>query len=189
MTNVQYREPGAGSQVRAIACTTAVLLWWVHSNTIVIYFSDANRAYVCVYPPLSSFGQASINTLLNRVGISAKPINSFEELRKSASSMFVAIFEAMFQVRQVEFSRICACRNLHDGLAWLDALRRRLFPQLSACRTQRYLLPTRHLLLANFGVSVGTILHLYSFSRACEHFETSVYISLQYLSKCEKQLE
>lgn len=46
------------------------------------------------------FGQASINTLLNRVGISAKPINSFEELRKSASSMFVAIFEAMFQVRQ-----------------------------------------------------------------------------------------
>lgn len=43
--------------------------------------------------------QASINTLLNRVGISAKPINSFEELRKSASSMFVAIFEAMFQVR------------------------------------------------------------------------------------------
>ncbi|CAN0557707.1 unnamed protein product, partial [Ectocarpus sp. 8 AP-2014] len=39
------------------------------------------------------------NTLLNRVGISAKPINSFEELRKSASSMFVAIFEAMFQVR------------------------------------------------------------------------------------------
>lgn len=43
--------------------------------------------------------QASINTLLNRVGIEAKPINSFEELRKSASSMFVAIFEAMFQVR------------------------------------------------------------------------------------------
>lgn len=42
--------------------------------------------------------QASINTLLNRVGIEAKPINSFEELRKSASSMFVAIFEAMFQV-------------------------------------------------------------------------------------------
>ncbi|CAM9608529.1 unnamed protein product, partial [Laminaria digitata] len=46
------------------------------------------------------FWKASINTLLNRVGISAKPINSFEELRKSASSMFVAIFEAMFQVRQ-----------------------------------------------------------------------------------------
>ncbi|CAM9344969.1 unnamed protein product [Ascophyllum nodosum] len=59
-------------------------------------------------PPDSSLDEASeegfilasINTLLNRVGISAKPINSFEELRKSASSMFVAIFEAMFQVRQ-----------------------------------------------------------------------------------------
>lgn len=45
--------------------------------------------------------QASINTLLDRVGISAKPISSFEELRKSASSMFVAIFEAMFQVWHV----------------------------------------------------------------------------------------
>eukprot|EP00752_Nemacystus_decipiens_P002125 g2027.t1 len=59
-------------------------------------------------PPDSSLDEAteegfilaSINTLLNRVGIEAKPINSFEELRKSASSMFVAIFEAMFQVRQ-----------------------------------------------------------------------------------------
>lgn len=49
-------------------------------------------------PSASAACQASINTLLNRVGISAKPINSFEELRKSASSMFVAIFEAMFQV-------------------------------------------------------------------------------------------
>lgn len=78
------------------------------------------------------FGQASINTLLNRVGISAKPINSFEELRKSASSMFVAIFEAMFQVRQNE-ACTCACRNIRDVVAWWVVLGPDEFPHLSAC--------------------------------------------------------
>ncbi|KAG5184489.1 hypothetical protein JKP88DRAFT_194951, partial [Tribonema minus] len=39
-----------------------------------------------------------INTLLTRVGIPAKPITSFNEVKKSASSMFVAIFEGMFKV-------------------------------------------------------------------------------------------
>jgi Domain of unknown function (DUF5745) len=48
---------------------------------------------------------AGINKLLERVGIDAKPIKSFEELRKSASSMFVAIFEGMFQVRKEDIVR------------------------------------------------------------------------------------
>ncbi|GMH73208.1 hypothetical protein TrST_g7035 [Triparma strigata] len=42
---------------------------------------------------------ANTNALLKSVGVAAKPISRFAELRKSASSMFVAIFEAMFQVR------------------------------------------------------------------------------------------
>ena len=41
----------------------------------------------------------STNDLLAAVGIDAKPIVKFSELQKCASSMFVAIFEAMFQVR------------------------------------------------------------------------------------------
>lgn len=39
------------------------------------------------------------NELLQRVGINALPIPSLEELQQSASSMFVAVFEAIFQVR------------------------------------------------------------------------------------------
>ena len=41
---------------------------------------------------------AMTNQLLSAVGIVAKPMLEFSELQKSASSMFVAIFEAMFQV-------------------------------------------------------------------------------------------
>ena len=39
------------------------------------------------------------NELLRSVGVASKKISHFSELQKSASSMFVAIFEAMFQVR------------------------------------------------------------------------------------------
>ena len=39
---------------------------------------------------------SNTNALLRAVGIDTKPMSAFEELRKSASSMFVAIFEAMF---------------------------------------------------------------------------------------------
>ena len=39
------------------------------------------------------------NYLLRRVGINAAPIVDFEELADSASSFFVAIFEAMFHTR------------------------------------------------------------------------------------------
>ncbi|CAM9184075.1 unnamed protein product [Discosporangium mesarthrocarpum] len=83
-------------------------------------------------PPDSSLDEAteegfilaSINTLLGRVGISAKPINSFEELRKSASSMFVAIFEAMFQVRQKGVVRKPAHVHnyVHNAQMVIDAL-------------------------------------------------------------------
>ena len=38
---------------------------------------------------------SNTNALLRAVGIDTKPMSAFEELRKSASSMFVAIFEAM----------------------------------------------------------------------------------------------
>ncbi|GMI20547.1 hypothetical protein TeGR_g13519, partial [Tetraparma gracilis] len=39
------------------------------------------------------------NNLLKSVGVATKPITSYSTLRESASSMFCAIFEAMFQVR------------------------------------------------------------------------------------------
>jgi hypothetical protein len=42
---------------------------------------------------------AHINHLLEMVNISAHPISSVVDLRKSGSSMFVAIFEALFRVR------------------------------------------------------------------------------------------
>ncbi|CAN0090648.1 unnamed protein product, partial [Phaeothamnion confervicola] len=67
---------------------------------------------------------ASINTLLDRVGISAKPIRSFEELRKSASSMFVAIFEAMFHMRMPGIVRRPARVSdyVHNAQLVVDAL-------------------------------------------------------------------
>ena len=37
--------------------------------------------------------------LLSAVGIASKPMMEYSELKNSASSMFVAIFEAMFQIR------------------------------------------------------------------------------------------
>jgi len=39
------------------------------------------------------------NELLRSVGVASKKIVHFSELQKSASSMFVAIFETMFQVK------------------------------------------------------------------------------------------
>lgn len=45
------------------------------------------------------------NQLLSAVGINAKPMVEFSELKKSASSMFVAIFEAMFQIRLRDVKR------------------------------------------------------------------------------------
>ncbi|GMH62589.1 hypothetical protein TrRE_jg10946, partial [Triparma retinervis] len=52
-----------------------------------------------ITPHEESLILANTNALLKSVGVAAKPISRFAELRKSASSMFVAIFEAMFQVR------------------------------------------------------------------------------------------
>ena len=40
-----------------------------------------------------------VNSLLVAVGISSKRISSMDELTRVASSMFVAIFESLFQVR------------------------------------------------------------------------------------------
>ena len=40
-----------------------------------------------------------VNTLLTTVGIDSKRIASLEELTRVASSMFVAVFESLFQVR------------------------------------------------------------------------------------------
>lgn len=41
---------------------------------------------------------ARTNDLLHKVGINALPIPSLVELQQSASSMFVAVFEAIIQV-------------------------------------------------------------------------------------------
>ncbi len=56
------------------------------------------------------------NSLVRAVGIDAKPIMSFAELQKSASSMFVGIFEAMFKVRAA-----AAPRNAWSRARWAHA--------------------------------------------------------------------
>ena len=40
-----------------------------------------------------------VNSLLSAVNLRSPPIGSLPELQQSASSMFVAVFEAIFQVR------------------------------------------------------------------------------------------
>lgn len=51
------------------------------------------------------------NTLLATVGVRSPPIQSLAELQQSASSMFVAVFEAIFQIRLREIIR----RPQHRG--------------------------------------------------------------------------
>ena len=45
------------------------------------------------------------NYLLHAVGIHAAPIQNFSELAESASSLFVAVFEAMFHTRLQDIVR------------------------------------------------------------------------------------
>ena len=49
------------------------------------------------------------NTLLSRVELADKPIGNVEELRDAASSMFVAVFEAVFGLRLGNVERRPRC--------------------------------------------------------------------------------
>ena len=70
---------------------------------------------------------ANTNNLLAVVGISAKKVTSIGELTRVASSMFVAIFEALFHVRLEEIIRNPQLKEeyAHNAQRVIDSLSER----------------------------------------------------------------